>query len=247
MTLRTYGVLVALAFLAAMQIARVAAVRRRIPEGHLLDLVAVLVLSGLLGARLFYVVLNAAYYRQHLLDALKIWEGGLVFYGGFIAAAVTGVFFVRRWRLSLGSVADCLAPAIAVGQAIGRWGCFFAGCCYGRATSIPWAVRYQDSASLAPLGIDLHPVQLYESFGDLLIALFLWIVLVRRPNTNGNVFWLYTLLYGLLRFGLELLRGDERGPGAGGLSPSQLIALGAVLVSSSILIARAASQPNANA
>src|SRR5947209_2839214 len=114
LTIRTYGVLVAMAFLAAMQVARVAAARRGIPEAHLLDLVAVLVLAGLVGARFFYVMLNGSYYFQHPWEALKIWEGGLVFYGGFLAAAAAGILFVRRWHLSLGNVADCLAPAIAV-------------------------------------------------------------------------------------------------------------------------------------
>lgn len=247
LTLRTYGVVVALAFLAAMQLTRAAGARRGIPEAHLLDLIAVLVLAGLLGARFFYVILNGSYYRHHPLEALKVWEGGLVFYGGFLAASAAGLFFVLRRRLPLGTVADCLAPAVALGQSVGRWGCFFAGCCYGRSTAAPWAVRYQDPASLAPLGIDVHPVQLYESFGNLAIAFFLWTHLTRNRHAEGNVFWLYVLLYGALRFGIEMLRGDDRGPVLGGLHPSQFIALAAFLVSASILIAKAVSPHDANA
>jgi phosphatidylglycerol:prolipoprotein diacylglycerol transferase len=204
----------------------------------MLDLVALLVAAGLLGARLFYVLLNLAYFREHPLEIFAFWRGGLVFYGGFLVAAAAGVWFTRRHEYSIATVADCLAPALAVGQAVGRWGCFFAGCCYGKPTSLPWAVKFTDPASLAPLGIELHPVQLYESIGSLLIGVMLWLQVTRRNQEPGQVFWTYVLLYGSLRFALEFVRGDDRGPALGGLFPSQLIALGAVLLSASILLAR---------
>ena len=165
LTIRTYGALVATAFLASLQAARVAAHARRIGEAFLLDLVAILVMTGLLGARILYVLLNLSYFRQHPWESIKVWEGGLVFYGGFILAAVVGMIFTRYRGYPLEDVADCLAPGLALGQGIGRWGCFFAGCCYGKPTSLPWGVTFNDAASLAPLGIKLHPVQIYESIG----------------------------------------------------------------------------------
>ena len=242
LTIRTYGAMVALAFLAALQVARMTARVRRIEETFMLDIVAIAVMTGLLGARLFYILINWSYFREHPADSFKIWEGGLVFYGGFLLGALVTNLFARYRGYSMAEVSDCLAPALAVGQGIGRWGCFFAGCCYGKPTSLPWSVVFKDPTSLAPLGVELHPVQLYESAGDFVIAFILWQVLVRRKETKGQVIWLYVLLYGILRFAMETLRGDDRGAMHGGLSPSQLIALAAILVSGSIFLVQATSK-----
>ena len=177
-----------------------------------------------------------------------MWEGGLVFYGGFLLAALVGVIFTRYRGYAVDEIADCLAPALALGQGIGRWGCFFAGCCYGKPTPLPWGVRFKDPASLAPLGVQLHPVQLYESAGDLLIAALLWLMLQRRKDdAHGEIFWLYVLLYGILRFAMETLRGDDRGPVYGGLAPSQIIALVAILISGSIFLVQKTTKHDAHA
>jgi phosphatidylglycerol:prolipoprotein diacylglycerol transferase len=246
LTVRTYGVLIALAFLTGIEVVKRAARRRGIPDVFVMDLAVVVVLAGLVGARLFYVCLSWRYYSQHFLEIFKIWEGGLVFYGGFIAATAAGIIYVRRNKFPLGVTADCFAPGIALGQAIGRLGCFFAGCCYGKPTSLPWAVRFSNPASLSPLGVDLHPTQLYESAGDFAVALILWVLFNRRRDSNGQFFWLYVLLYGVLRFLVETLRGDERGGTLGGLYPSQCIALAAVLISLAVLVARSSHSHRPN-
>jgi phosphatidylglycerol:prolipoprotein diacylglycerol transferase len=243
LTLRTYGALIALAFLAALRMSKWAVQLRGIPEKFLMDLSIILVFSGILGARLFYVLLNWRYYSEHVLDSFKVWEGGLVFYGGFLIAAVAGVFYCRKYKISVPVMADCVAPALAMGQAIGRWGCFFAGCCYGKPTLLPWGVRFKDPASLAPLDINLHPVQIYEALGNVAISLILWRRLMKKPEAPaGQIFWLYILLYGVLRFAMELLRGDDRGPMWADLYPSQIIAVIAILVSSSLLIVQATTE-----
>ncbi len=247
LTIRTYGAMVALAFVASLYLAKASARYRKIGESFLLDLVAILVVSGLLGARLFYILINLAYFREHPAESFKVWEGGLVFYGGFLLATVVGIIFTRYRGYAVSDVADVIAPALALGQGIGRWGCLFAGCCYGKPTVLPWGVRFKDPSSLAPLGIELQPVQIYESAGCLLLAIFLWRMLVSRKETRGDIFWLYVLLYGALRFLIELFRGDERGAALGGLSPSQLIALGAVLVAGSIFLVRVASRNDTHA
>ena len=118
-----------------------------------MDLVAILILSGLLGARILYILVNLSYFRDHPMDSFKVWEGGLVFYGGFFLAAFVGFIFTRYRGYAVDEVADCLAPALALGQSIGRWGCFFAGCCYGKPTSLPWGVQFKDPASLAQLWV----------------------------------------------------------------------------------------------
>ncbi len=245
LTIRTYGAMVAAAFLASLYLAKAAAEFRKIGESFLLDLVAILIVSGLLGARLLYILLNLSYFRDHPSESFKVWEGGLVFYGGFILAALVGVIFTRYRDYQVADVADVLAPALALGQGIGRWGCFFAGCCYGKPTSMPWGMRFSDPASLAPLGIDLHPVQIYESVGAILLSWGLWTVLARRKDMKGHVFWLYVLGYGLLRFTVEVLRGDDRGPTLGGLSPSQIIAGVSVLIAGGIFVVRVASRHDA--
>jgi len=247
LTIRTYGAMIATAFLVSLQMSRVAAHARRIGEAFLLDLVAILVIAGLLGARILYVLLNLSYFRLHPWETVKVWEGGLVFYGGFVLAAIVGMIFTRYRGYPLEDVADCLAPGLALGQGIGRWGCFFAGCCYGKPTSLPWAVTFKDPASLAPLGIPLHPVQIYESLGSVAIAGLLWFLLMRRKESHGEIFWFYMLLYGLLRFWMETLRGDDRGGMIGGLAPSQIIALAAIVVSGSILLVKMTAQHDAHA
>ena len=235
LSLRSYGLLVALAFYSGLQLARWAAHRRGISDVFILDLCLVLILSGLLGARLFYVALNATYFLSKPWDIFKVWEGGLVFYGGFLGAAAAGVFFARLRHQSVGIVADCIAPALALGQAVGRLGCFFAGCCYGRPTTHFWAIQFKDPAALAPLGIDLHPVQLYESALCLALAAGLWLLFKRYPKSNGRVFWIYVIAYGVLRFFLEGFRGDDRGRVLAGLQPSQWVALIAIVVGSGVL------------
>ncbi len=247
LTIRTYGAMVALAFLASLQAGRMAARARRIGEAFFLDLVAILIMTGLLGARLFYILVNLSYFRDHPWESFKVWEGGLVFYGGFLLAAFVGIVFTWYRGYAVEEVADCLAPALALGQGIGRWGCFFAGCCYGKPTSLPWGIRFKDPASLAPLGVQLHPVQIYESIGNLLIAALLWLMLRRQKETHGELFWLYVFLYGILRFAIETLRGDDRGPIHGGLAPSQIIALIAILISGSILLVQKTTKHDAHA
>ncbi len=247
LTIRTYGAMVALAFLASLQAARAIARAHRIGEAFLLDLVAILIVSGLLGARLLYILVNLSYFREHPWESFKVWEGGLVFYGGFLLAALVGVVFTRYRGYAVDEIADYLAPALALGQGIGRWGCFFAGCCYGKPTPLPWGVTFKDPASLAPLGVQLHPVQIYESVGDLLIAALLWSLLARQKDTHGDIFWLYVLLYGALRFAMETLRGDDRGTLHGGLAPSQIIALVAILISGSILLVQKTTNHDAHA
>jgi phosphatidylglycerol---prolipoprotein diacylglyceryl transferase len=245
-TLRTYGAMVALAFLVSLQVAKWTTRTRRLGQAFILDLVAILVVSGLAGARILYVLLNLSYFREHPFESLKVWEGGLVFYGGFLLATAAGVAFTRIRGYGVADVADSLAAPLAIGQGIGRWGCFFAGCCYGKPTSVLWGIQFSDPSSLAPLGISLHPTQIYESIGDLLIGAFLWRMLARRKDTRGNVFCLYLLLYGVLRFGVEMFRGDDRGVMLGGLFPSQVVALVALLVSGSILLVQKLARHDAH-
>jgi phosphatidylglycerol:prolipoprotein diacylglycerol transferase len=165
------------------------------------------------------------------------------FYGGFIGGLIaSGLFFVSHREIPFWRVADLCAPAIALGQAIGRIGCFMAGDDYGRTTDVPWAVTFTDPDAAriggAPLGIPLHPVQLYESV--VCAGLFLFLVwFSRRKRVDGDVILAYTLLYAVARFWLETFRGDaDRGFVFDGLlSTSQSIAI-VMFFSSITLFAR---------
>jgi phosphatidylglycerol:prolipoprotein diacylglycerol transferase len=158
------------------------------------------------GGKLFYIVFHGS-------DFLAGWRAtgwwslreGFVFYGGFLGATLAGWLYCRAQRLSFGRVADACAPALALGHAFGRLGCFANGCCYGKVCDLPWAVRFP--AGHVAHGIAVHPVQLYEAAGNL--AIFTGLMLVaRRRRFPGQVWWGYVFAYAALRFAVEFFRGD---------------------------------------
>jgi phosphatidylglycerol:prolipoprotein diacylglycerol transferase len=221
----TYGVMIALGLLVGVFLARRQAVREGIDPDKIVDVTFYVLLAALIGSRLLFVFMNLQQYSHNPINALKIWEGGLVFYGGLLPAVAVGIWYIKRIGLPLWPVTDIFAPSVAIGHAIGRIGCFFAGCCYGKACSLPWAVTFKDPRSLAPLGISLHPTQLYSSVSLFLIFGFL-IFLRRRKTFHGEVFWSYILVYSIVRFLMEFLRGDPRGSVLGGLfSTTQAIGI----------------------
>jgi len=204
-----YGFFVAAGFLLGVALA----VRRAHQEGIdpeiITDLAFYILLGTLAGARFYFVAEHWSFYRGKPWEALYLWQGGLAFYGGFIGAFIFGFFYVRRKHLPFWDLADLIAPSIAAGHAVGRLGCFSAGCCYGRPCHLPWAVTFTDPRSLARLGVPLHPTQLYHALANLLIFLFLYWFYPKR-RFSGEVFVAYLFLYGLGRFTVEFFRGDPR-------------------------------------
>src|SRR4030043_850752 len=226
LTIHTYGVLVATGFLLGIGLAVLQAKKEGIPSNKIVGLGFYLLLSAIIGSRLFFIFINASHYIKNPLDIFKIWEGGLVFYGGVLLAVPTAIWYVKKNGLGIWSTADVFAPSIAIGQALGRLGGFFAGCCYGKtAQSLPWAVIFTDPECLARTGIPLHPTQLYESAGEFINFLIL-IALRKNKSFNGQLFMTYLLLYSVLRFIVEFFRGDvNRGFIAPQLSVSQGISI----------------------
>ncbi len=205
----TYGVLVALAFVLGIAWASREAKKSGISSDFVMDLAFYIVLSALIGSRILYIIVDWKRYVEHPLDVIKIWEGGLVFYGGLIAATLTSLYYVRKKKLGFLQVADVFMPGVALGHAIGRLGCFAAGCCFGReAPGFFLSVVYPPSRyTLAPTGIPLIPIQLFEAAAEL--AIFLVLIGVRRKKTfHGQVFLVYLILYSLGRATLETFRGD---------------------------------------
>ena len=208
LTLFTYGLFVASGFVAGILLAkREAGLSGEDPE-KVMDLSIYILIAAIGGSRFFYVVTNPGMFVSDPLEIFRIWNGGLVFYGGFIFAAVIAVIYLKRERMPILKTGDILAPSIALGHFIGRLGCFFAGCCYGKASDFPWAVTFTHPESLAPAGILLHPTQLYSALNNLILFSLLWIFR-HYKKFDGQLFWIYVLLYGITRSFLEIFRGDS--------------------------------------
>ncbi|HEV7842232.1 MAG TPA: prolipoprotein diacylglyceryl transferase [Pyrinomonadaceae bacterium] len=244
--INTYGVLLALAFLVALLIAARLASRDGLPRERIYDLGLWMLLAALVGSKVLMLWTEPAYRENPWqLFSLDFLRSGGVFYGGLLGAILTGYLLVRRYGLPWWKTADAFAPGIALGQSIGRLGCFSAGCCWGKPTNLPWGVRFTElghEITGVPIDQHLHPTQLYESAATLLIFLFL-IWLHRRKRFSGQVILFYSVLYGVTRFLIEFVRDDPRGDIAGlttltGLSTSQLISLVVGIAGLVILILR---------
>jgi len=232
-TFHTFGLLLAAAYLAALGWLVRGAKREGLNPDTLMSLGLWAIVGAILGAKALMIVRSLPEYiaNPSELSPMSLLTSAGDFYGGFIGGVVaSGLFFRQHPELSFWRSADLCAPAIALGQAIGRIGCLMAGDDYGRATSVPWAVTFTDpdAASIggAPLHVPLHPVQLYESL--VCLALFLFLVwLGRRKTFDGELILAYTMLYAVARFFVEFFRGDaDRGFVFGGLlSTSQFIAI----------------------
>lgn len=206
----TYGFFLALGFLIGIALARYEGKRVGENPDKIMDLSFYLLISAIVGSRLFYVATRPDFFFSNPIEILKIWNGGLVFYGAFIFASITAIVYLKKNRMPLWKVTDILALALPLAQFFGRIGCFFAGCCYGKTCDLPWAVTFTNPNSLAPTHTMLHPTQLYHAFGNLFIFGFLWLFR-KRKTFDGEIFWMYVFLYGLIRTFLEIFRGDYRG------------------------------------
>jgi len=233
-TLHTYGFLLALAFVVGLWIANRQARRAGLDPARVTDMAVYVLIGGLLGAKIMLVVVEWPFYVRNPRELLSILQSGGVFYGGLLGALPVAWWYSRRHALDGWRTADVMAPGVAIGQVIGRLGCFSAGCCYGRPTSVPWAVTFRDAYATrqvgTPLDIPLHPTQLYESLSVTLLFVFLlW--LSRRRRFRGQVMLAYLFGYAVIRFVIEFYRGDaSRGTVLGGwVSTSQFIAILVVL------------------
>jgi phosphatidylglycerol:prolipoprotein diacylglycerol transferase len=224
--LPTYGALLAIGFLLALKFAAARGKKQGIETSLTLDLGLYILISALLGAKLLLLIVDWDHYSREPVSLLR--SGG-VFYGGLVAAVITSLWFFRKHNLGVWQMTDIMAPSIALGHAIGRLGCFSAGCCYGKPTSAFWGVTftnpYSQEIAGVPLGVSLHPTQLYEAGAETLIFLTL-LLIAKRKRFDGQVFWSYVALYAVARFIIEFFRGDNRGfVFDGALSTSQFIGI----------------------
>ena len=236
--LHSYGVLIAAGIAAGIALAHHQARREGMDGGKILDLAFWMTVAGFVGSRLVYVLVNAGDYARACFQgdgeprglgnvvadctrALRVWQGGLVFYGGVAGAALVAWRFARRQGWSFARVGDVFAPGLALGHAFGRVGCFAAGCCFGKAGAGHGMVAFPrgsvafdelSAAGTLPVGADvtppLHPTQLYEAGVELAIAAALLALTPRLRRRPGAIFLTYLASYAVARFVVEIFRGD---------------------------------------
>lgn len=231
--IHTYGLLLACALLVAISFAARLAETDGIPRKTSWDLGFIVIISSIIGAKLLLVLTSLDYYlaQPSRLVSVEFLQAGGVYYGGFLGAVAGALIFTRlNPKIPFWRIADAAAPAIPLGQAIGRMGCFAAGCDYGRPTDLPWAITFTNEYTHrivgTPLHVALHPYQLYEAGATLVLCLLLYRSF-RRRSFVGQTFSLYLMGYGAIRFFLEFFRGDaDRGFVLGDLfSTSQFISI----------------------
>ncbi len=250
--LHTYGLMIATAFLIGLYLAGRGAKRAGLDQEKVMDLTFWILIAGMVGSRILFIIVNWDDYAKDPISVFYFWKGGLVFYGGFLGASLVSWLYMRKHQMPFFAYADVLIPSLSIGHAIGRLGCFSAGCCWGGACDPhyalaarfpPEALAYQSqlAAHLIQAGaattLPVYPTQLYESLGEL--SIFALLVLWRsRKQFNGEILALYLMLYAPLRSLVETFRGDEErgrvfnflGPWARrawwNLSTSELISVG---------------------
>ncbi|HYM81168.1 MAG TPA: prolipoprotein diacylglyceryl transferase [Candidatus Limnocylindria bacterium] len=208
--IRSYGLMLAIAFLVGTWLALREARRLGLNEDKLVTLILVVLVASVLGARALYVVEHIQEFRREWGSMLALWQGGLTLYGGVVAGTVAGLVAAKRLRLPVWAAADVLAPSFALGTAFGRVGCFLNGCCYGRPTSLPWGVVFPtDSFAGLEFGqAAVHPSQVYLSLAGLALFAVAW-WLRRRLSVPGTLFWTVIVLFALLRVPLDFTRAYE--------------------------------------
>ena len=228
-TVYSYGVLLAISYLIGLWLAMRRARAWGLDANRVLDLGIYIIIAALIGAKLLLLVVDFDQFRQSPADLLSLARSGGVFYGGLILAVLVAFWYVHKHRLPLWTTCDVFAPGIALGHVTGRLGCLAAGCCYGRPTSLPWGITFTNPLAAAnvgtPLGIPLHPTQIYEAGAELLILVILLATEKRGRPFPGRTFWGYMFLYAVSRYIIENYRGDPRGTVFGIFSTSQFISL----------------------
>ncbi|MBO7191713.1 MAG: prolipoprotein diacylglyceryl transferase [Elusimicrobiaceae bacterium] len=229
--LASYGVMTALGYIAGSLYLLPRLKKVNLDKDTFWNLIFIAFMGALLGGKLLFILVTwpqlTGSVGEKILYFVQNFRYGFVFYGGMIAAVTALIIYIKKKRLPLLTIADFMIVGLPLGHAFGRVGCFLAGCCHGKPTTMPWGVTFTDAhAMVSPdlIGVPVHPVQLYEALGNLVIF-FLLHKLYNRPHKNGTVLLAYVAYYGTLRFVLEFFRGDFRGAYIFGLSPAQLITL----------------------
>lgn len=241
--IHTYGLMLAIAFLTGIWWVSREGKKEGISPDQVMDLGLWVLFAAVLGSRVAYVLPHWNEFAAQPWTVLAVWEGGLTFYGGVLLAVSVGFWFIWKSHLPIWRTADLIAPAFAMGIAIGRIGCFLNGCCFGNPTVLPWGLSFPENC---PAGYQwgetarLHPTQVYESLvGVVLFLILLW--LRRTQRYEGFLFWSFALLYALWRLFSDSLRYYDIQSvlvwGKREIPESQLISLALSVISAAFLIA----------
>lgn len=205
--LRTYSVLVALAFLAGFWLAGKEAARKGLNPALISDFSLYALIGGIVGARIYFIAFSdPLHYLSKPWEIFAIWHGGIGIIGALTGGFLAAVWFCRKKRIPLLKFADVLAPAAALGQTLGQFACLANGDAYGRPTDLPWAITYTDPRSFAPLNVPLHPLELYEMGAYFIVFLIVWLTR-KRFKTDGFSFFTYLAAFGIARLIMEFFRG----------------------------------------
>ena len=229
LTIRWYGVMAAVGFMAAVGLIQLNRKEAKLTSDQASNMIFIAMVSGVLGSRIFYVIQFWEQFRDNWADIIRIDKGGLVFYGGFILALISLYTYCRRIKVDFIKVFDIMTPAMTVGHACGRIGCFLNGCCFGTVTKSWLGVYYPlySEPYMRYPGAALHPVQLYEAFFNLAACGFMFL-LIRKVRYKGVPTGAYFIFYGVMRFIIEFFRGDNAR--MFGLTIAQYIGMGVVLM-----------------
>lgn len=233
--LPSYGMMLVVSFLFALWFARTYAKKFNLSPIIIENVAFYLMIGVIVGGRLLYVIFHWSQYENDLLGIFRIWEGGMMFFGGFIGGFLGALFYLRKEEIQILPIADLIAPAIALGQFFTRIGCFLNGCCFGTPSTLPWAIKFPDYcvAGASPVGDQpLHPTQLYSSFFGLLLFFFLKNILFRQ-HRRGEIFALYLMFSGGFRFGIDFIRYYED---RANFWINQIVAIGLIIVGFIILL-----------
>lgn len=232
--LRSYGVFVALAIVLGTWLSAREARRNGLDPEWIFDFALYAVVAGIAGARLYYILFLAPrWFLQHPQELFAIWHGGLAFHGGLLAGVGTALWFCRRRGIALLRLGDTVAPGLILGQTVGQIACLLNGDTYGRATTLPWAITFTDPSAAAPLGVPLHPIQVYELLAYLAVFLLVW-VLRGRFTRSGQLFAIYLIGYAVARFAMEFFRGDP--PVVAGIIVPQALSVAAAIAGATLLV-----------
>jgi phosphatidylglycerol:prolipoprotein diacylglycerol transferase len=225
--IHTYGFFVAIGFLASVWVAKTLAQREGVNIENMLDLSFWCLISGFIGARILFILTRWSSFMEDPGAIFRVWEGGLVFWGGPLLAIPVGLWFIRWKKMPVWKTMDCAFPGLVTAHMFGRLGCFSAGCCYGKPTQGPFGIRFNSELVEPALrGIPLHPTQLYEAFSLFLLLIGL-LYLEKKKSFDGQVALTYLMAYSIIRSVIEVFRGDLiRGFVIGNwLSTSQFISI----------------------
>lgn len=224
-----YGILISTALIIGVFLSQALAKRRGYNIDHLWTIFLIMIPCAIIGARLYYVIFNWDMYAADPALIVKTWKGGLAVHGGILAGMLAVYCSCKVYKMDVFGVLDCLAPAMSLGQAIGRWGNYFNGEAYGSVTTLPWGIHVSADNYLH------HPTFLYESIWDLLLFIGL-MAMFKRSKRSGNIVLVYLIAYSVGRFFIEWLRMDSLMIGP--FRQAQVLSICLIIIASAVLIYR---------